>query len=88
MRDDGPVSDDWHLVHLHPGHDVHAGHAGALPSHWRQEEAVVVELLQGVGRQPSLHQPGELTDVQPALAQPGENSCKRGDTALSAVKVI
>ena len=76
VRDDGPVSDDRHLLHLDPGHDLQAGHAGALPPDWRQEEAVVVELLVRVGRQPSLHQPSELTDVEPSLAQPGEDSCR------------
>ena len=73
MSDDGAVSDDGELLHLHPAHHLHAGHAGSLPSYGGQEEPVVVQLLQGVGRHLPLHQPRELADVQTSLAEPGED---------------
>ena len=73
VSDDGAVSDDWELLHLNPPHHRHAGHAGSLAPDWRKVEAIVVELLQGVGRHLPLHQLGELTDVQTTLAQPGKD---------------
>ena len=73
VSDDGAVSDDWELLHPHPSHHLHAGHAGSLAPHWRQVEPIVVQLLQGVSRHLPLHQLGELTDVQASLAQPGKD---------------
>ena len=73
VSDDGAVSDDGQLLHPHPAHHRHAGHAGALAPHWGKVEPVVVQLLRGVGRHLPLHQLSELADVQAALAQPGED---------------
>ena len=73
VSDNRAMPDDGELLHPNPPHHLHAGHAGPLAPHWRQVEAIVVQLLQGVGRHLPLHQLSELTDVQTTLAQPGKN---------------
>ena len=77
VSDDGAVSDDGQLLHPHPAHHRHAGHAGSLAPHWGKVEPVVVQLLLGVGRHLPLHQSGELTDVEAALAEPGKDPWRK-----------
>ena len=73
VGDDGAVSEDGHLLHLNPGHHVHAGHARSFPPHGWKVEIIVVQLCCSVSRQSPLYKLRKLGDVEAALAEPGED---------------